>query len=472
MKLDWKFVAPRDAEALRRNSEANLARIPHRLADSYARDRGHTKLAVVGGAPSLRDHINELKAWDGDIWAINGACGTLIEHGIKCTLFTIDPDPDYVPPFAAKAWDALLASSVDPKTIDALNDDAYCTLFELGADKITHGPTTATAAPMAAIKAGYQEVHFFACGGAFDAGRTHAYESLAKHTHQVVVECGGEHFRTDGVMLAQSALLAEVIRNAPTVFFEHSGGLLHAMVSTPDYDIVAATQDIHDALKSKASKPHVVIAVPSYSGAVNIGTMRSIIHDLMDMAKLGWAVSVSDESNNAELAVARALMVKSFLDGPGTHLVMVDNDVMWQAGGIRRLVEHGKDLVAGVYPYRRDPLGFPLRWLDDEDGKFEQDGQLLKVGGCQAGFMCLSRRMLEQMWREYQPDLVFARDGCTIVDLFDRYRIGQRRLGEDYSFCQRAIDCGFSVHIDPSIHMGHVGPKVFEGSLGRYDDSQ
>jgi hypothetical protein len=32
-----------------------------------------SRLAVVGGSPWVKDHLDELKAWDGDIWAINGA---------------------------------------------------------------------------------------------------------------------------------------------------------------------------------------------------------------------------------------------------------------------------------------------------------------------------------------------------------------------------------------------------------------
>lgn len=469
MKIDWKFIAPKDASHQRRNALANAKRGAPLGTGWHVRKR----LAVVGGAPSLRRHLDELKEFQGEIWAINGAWRVLAEAGIECALFTIDCDDVVVPEIAKGAKRAVLATSVDPATFDALDDKAQIEVFELGADKVTHGPTTATAAPMAAIQRGHKEVHFYACGGAFEKDATHAYDNVTSE-HQLSVECGGEVFRTDAPMLAQSAFLAEIIRNAPAVFYEHSGGLLHAMVSTPDYDIVAATQDIHDALaRNKTSKPHVVVAIPSYSGSVNIGTMRSVLHDVMEMAKLGWAVSVSDESNNADIAVARAMMVSNFLANlAATHLVMVDNDVMWQAGGIRKLVEAGVDLVAGVYPFRRDPLGFPLRWLDEEDGKFEQAGTLLKVQGCQAGFMCLSRKLLETMWREYEGSLAFARDGKTMVDLFDRYRIGQRRLGEDYSFCQRAIDCGFAVHIDPSIHMGHVGLKVFEGSLGRYGDSQ
>jgi hypothetical protein len=48
--------------------------------------------------------------------------------------------------------------------------------------------------------------------------------------------------------LAQAELLAELIRSAPGVFCDRSGGLLSALVADPEYDIVAASKDIHEAI--------------------------------------------------------------------------------------------------------------------------------------------------------------------------------------------------------------------------------
>lgn len=225
-------------------------------------------------------------------------------------------------------------------------------------------------------------------------------------------------------------------------------------------------------MKVGSVKKHVVIALPSYAGTVQIGTMRSLMHDMVALLKRGDLVSVSDESCNTELAVARALTVSRFLKGPGTHLVMVDHDVMWQAGGLLKLVDHGEDCVAGIYPMRKDPIAFPLRWLDDsKPNSFDTHGTkpLISVGGVGAGFLCCSRSMLQRMTEEYN-NLAFERDGETTWDLFDRVMIGKRRLGEDYSFCERWRRMGGKVWVDPDIHMGHVGMKVFSGTFGQWGD--
>lgn len=223
-------------------------------------------------------------------------------------------------------------------------------------------------------------------------------------------------------------------------------------------------------MKGGSVKKHIVIALPSYSGTVHIGTMRSLMHDMIAFMKRGDVVTVSDESCNTELAVARALTVSRFLKTPGTHLIMVDNDVMWQVHGLLRLVDHGEDCVAGVYPQRKDPITFPLRWLDDDKPEsFEQHANkpLLSVGGVPAGLLCCSRSMLQRMVDEYKGER-FERDGEVTWDLFDRVRIGSRRLGEDYSFCERWRRMGGKVWIDPSLHTGHIGLKVFDGTFGTW----
>ena len=45
---------------------------------------------------------------------------------------------------------------------------------------------------------------------------------------------------------------------------------------------------------------------------------------------------------------------------------------------------------------------------------------------------------------------------------------GTVKLGEDYSFCQRWLDLGGRVWVDPEIVMGHTGGKMFVGSLGNW----
>ena len=214
---------------------------------------------------------------------------------------------------------------------------------------------------------------------------------------------------------------------------------------------------------------HVWIAIPAYTGQVHLGTMRSLISDLLLLAERGDRVTIFDESGNAMIGDCRGLIVAKFLEGDGTHLVFIDSDVAWEAGALVGLVDRGVEFVAGLYPQRRDPLNFCCQWITERRELELEDG-LIEVKGVPAGFMCLSRAMLEKMVAHY-PDTQFycpEAPNDTVHDLFGPARIGKVKFGEDYSFCKRWRDIGGKIWIDPEIRMGHVGFKTFLGSVGEW----
>lgn len=215
---------------------------------------------------------------------------------------------------------------------------------------------------------------------------------------------------------------------------------------------------------------HVWIAIPAYTGTIHLATMRSIISDLLKLAERGDRVTVFDESGNAMIGDCRGLIVSKFLEGDGTHLVFVDSDVSWQAGALLDLVDHDVDFVAGLYPQRRDPIDYCCQW-DSSKSEIElSDKGLIEVLGVPAGFMCMSRGMLEKMVAHYADTQFHCAQAPneTAYDLFGAYRIGRVKFGEDYSFCKRWRDIGGTVWVDPEIRMGHTGYKTFVGQVGEW----
>jgi hypothetical protein len=217
---------------------------------------------------------------------------------------------------------------------------------------------------------------------------------------------------------------------------------------------------------------NVWIAVPAYTGTIHMGTMRSIMTDMLLLAERGDRVTIFDESGNAMIGDCRGLIVAKFLEGDGTDLVFVDSDVAWEAGALLRLVDSPVDFVAGIYPQRKDPLNFCVQWIQDrKELQWDPETELLEVAGVPAGFMRLSRAMLEKMVEAY-PETAFmcteAKDN-TVWDLFGPYREPKNPLikyGEDYAFCRRWRDIGGQIWIDPMMRLGHVGYKTFVGSIG------
>lgn len=213
----------------------------------------------------------------------------------------------------------------------------------------------------------------------------------------------------------------------------------------------------------------VMVAIPAYTGTIHLGTMRSLWTDLLALQARGDSFEVHDECGNALIADARALIVAQFLASKADSLVFIDSDVCWEAGALLRLIDYPVDMVSGIYPQRKDPINYCVKWLDKPELQADENG-LLEVAGVPAGFMKLSRKQLEAMVEQY-PDTEFYVE--TAPDkkawaLFADYRIGKHKMGEDYAFCRRWTDMGGKVWIDPEIKMGHVGNKTFHGHLGDY----
>jgi len=189
------------------------------------RSSGH--LAVVGSGRSIASHIAELQSWDGDVWAVNATWGWCETHGIRAYAYSVDPLPE-LEAFIIGARAAVLADHCDPKAFAAVKR-----VYRLTGPH--EGPTSANAADLAAIKAGYSSVTYFGCESSFGE-TTHAYRNDAV-PDLIRVECGGESFLTKIEYMKQAKGLADTIRAFPHVFSERSGGLLSAMVKHGDCEV-------------------------------------------------------------------------------------------------------------------------------------------------------------------------------------------------------------------------------------------
>lgn len=220
------------------------------------------------------------------------------------------------------------------------------------------------------------------------------------------------------------------------------------------------------------------INIPAYTGQICATTTACLIADIALLRARGDEVEFHAETQNCYLADARAILVERFLEGDADTFVFIDADVSWKAGKLVELIGQPRDCRVGVYPKRRDPLEWPVRW-DASKPELIADPEtgMLSVLGGPTGFMALSRSMLERMHAHYRPMLDVISDKTErlrFCALFSDYMTyvpemeAHRKLGDDYAFCQRWLDIGGQVWVQPETPMGHEGSKVFMGSLGEW----
>ena len=218
---------------------------------------------------------------------------------------------------------------------------------------------------------------------------------------------------------------------------------------------------------------HVMIAIPAYTGTVHMGTMRSLLTDLMELIKRGDKFTLVDDIGNALIADCRGVIATNFYHSDCDELVFIDSDVAWEAGALLKLIDHPVDFVGGIYPQRVDPLAWTVKYLPKDELWADPETGLLEVEAIPGGFTKISRNCITKMIQAYPQQ--FYHHKCKdnkFYALFDSYiekKDGiSHKYGEDYSFCYRWINIGGKVWCDPEIGMGHIGNNIFQGHLGNY----
>lgn len=173
---------------------------------------------------------------------------------------------------------------------------------------------------------------------------------------------------------------------------------------------------------------------------------------------------------NCHVDDARNSVIQEFLLSDCSALVFLDADVSWRPGALVKLCEYDADIVGGVYPFRREGSasrrGMPVRMIE---GITEADEYgLMEVEGLPAGFMKISREVLESL--NVDADKYWNRDDTRmkVPILFERCydKDTGARWGGDLNFCRKARARGFKVYAIPEMELGHTAKTIIKDTLG------
>ena len=213
----------------------------------------------------------------------------------------------------------------------------------------------------------------------------------------------------------------------------------------------------------------LMIAIPAYDGKLNIDTAFALANLAVEAGKLGVKLRLTHFSNCSLITSARNGLVYDFLSSDADAMLFIDADVVVKAGDILRLfaLSIGKDITAGIYPRRGLDRKFFLDYYLDEQGglNFDENG-LLRIKRIGTGFMMIQRHVLETMIARH-PEWAYHNNvnNRTEHAVFDLAVVNGNYLGEDYLFCDRAAAEGFTVYLDPSLSLPHIGSAKFERSF-------
>jgi hypothetical protein len=209
----------------------------------------------------------------------------------------------------------------------------------------------------------------------------------------------------------------------------------------------------------------LMIAIPAYDGKLNIDSAFALSNLAVQVQPLGVKLYLTHLSGCSLITKARNSLVADFLKSDADTLLFVDADVVINADAVLRLMalSLGKDITAGIYPRRGMDRKFFLDYYLDENNAMEFDANgLLRVKRIGTGFMMIQRHVIEEMIAAH-PEWAYDNnvDNRTDHAIFDLKIVDGQYYGEDYLFCDRATEMGFTVFLDPSISLPHVGQEKF-----------
>lgn len=147
-------------------------------------------------------------------------------------------------------------------------------------------------------------------------------------------------------------------------------------------------------------------------------------------------------------AFSRNLAVKSARELKVTHLMFVDADQTFPPDGIKRLLDHDKDIIGASYNERKLPLISTVKLMDNNGeivgGQIPLPASAFKAYAVGMGFCLIKMTVFDKL----------------IYPYFDT-ELEPEFMTEDIYFCKKARKEGFDIWCDPTLEVGHIGSYQF-----------
>lgn len=300
-------------------------------------------------------------------------------------------------------------------------------------------------------------------------------EAEADDTHRAVYGSNGSNalgglWPTDGEAYERwKALDAQRAVDAVITLRAERGLSVTAAIGDEAADPLAVERQVQERLKTRC----VLIATPSH-GRPALKFAESMVETATVLTRLGVEFNFLTVEGSSNLPRARNTLVAWFRSAEKyTDLLMIDDDMRWDAMAVVRLIASDKDVIGAVGRKKQDKPAWCVRVAPETlaAGGTTLQGpmQSLEVETVGTGMLKMTRECIERMVVA-RPDLKMdPRDNEMpeeIRALYHRlFQFGELEEGEDYTFCFRWREAGGSVWVDPSITLGHIGSKDYTGTF-------
>jgi hypothetical protein len=192
----------------------------------------------------------------------------------------------------------------------------------------------------------------------------------------------------------------------------------------------------------------IFLAVPSNRGIKQL-TAESLLKMIMFRPEIFSGVNVASEGYT--IAENRNCLAARAIKSGATHMLFIDDDMVFPDDTAVRLLSFNKDIIGLVY----HPRQVSSNNIDIFDGMFKVKGAVkdvprdkpFKVDGCGTGILLINLDVFKKVPRPWFK--------------FIEYDTGMVKQGEDFYFCEQARNVGYEIWADPVLKIGHIGDFVY-----------
>lgn len=197
------------------------------------------------------------------------------------------------------------------------------------------------------------------------------------------------------------------------------------------------------------SKIAILVPVSSYIERSCEESLKVLEQDGIKVYRK-WGFSAIDQG--------RCVLAQMAINDGYEHLVWIDSDISFYPWDVYKLISHELKFVTGAYTVKGWPRLTTKFHPDFKIIEFGKNGGLYEVTWAATGFMYAHVDVYKDIVKKYKMKPVKIWGGEYLVHpWFFPMIVNDQYIGEDFSFCERAIKSGHKIYCDTTIRLSHIG---------------
>jgi hypothetical protein len=208
----------------------------------------------------------------------------------------------------------------------------------------------------------------------------------------------------------------------------------------------------------------VLIATPSYDGKIDVWYANSLVSTILLGVQNDILFHPIYMSYDALVQRARNDLIGIAIENGYDDILWIDADMEWDPEKALELIQSKHD-VLGLPVIKKSPNfeSYNIK-INPKDLVQDQTG-FVKVESVGTGFLKMSRSAFTYLWDNSEPYIHNQQYRRWIFDV--KIQDGDI-ISEDVLVCQKLLEGGFDIYVDPSSTCNHIGSMKFIGNFENF----